>query len=390
MHEPERPTLAIDLFSDESILDPYPGYRAVRDAAPAVWLPEHDVWGIGRFDDVRAALRADEILVSGRGVALNDMLNAQPGSTTLTSDGDEHRKRRSVMMRPMMPRALAEVRPRIEKLSGELVDRLLTLDTFDGIADFAQFLPVAVVSQLVGLPEEGRERMLEWAAAGFNALGPANERCLAGLPVFSELIRYAASVETSRLRPDGWAAGIMKAADAGEIDAQDARSVFIDYVAPSLDTTLLATGHLLHLLGRHPDQYEQVRANPKLIPSAVNEALRFASPVRAFTRLAVKAYRTGDIDIPEGDRVLILYGSANRDERHYSDPDRFDVTRDARDHLAYGSGVHRCAGSHLAQLELEALLRAVVERVRRIEVGEPRILMSNMLHGYDGFDASFN
>jgi len=95
------------------------------------------------------------------------------------------------------------------------------------------------------------------------------------------------------------------------------------------------------------------------------------------------------VSIPQGERVLILYGAANRDERRYAEPDRFDVTRDSRDHVAFGHGVHRCAGGHLAQLEMEALLRALVARVRHIEVGEPRMLMSNMLHGYEAFEASF-
>src|SRR6185436_4658368 len=115
---------------------------------------------------------------------------------------------------------------------------------------------------------------------------------------------------------------------------------------------------------------------------AVNEVLRFEAPVRAFTRFATKPYRTDGVAIGEGERVLVLFGSANRDERRYADPDRFDVTRDARDHVGFGHGVHRCAGGHLAQLELEALLHALVARVRRIEVGEPEPLLSNVLRGY--------
>jgi cytochrome P450 len=132
-----------------------------------------------------------------------------------------------------------------------------------------------------------------------------------------------------------------------------------------------------------------VRANPECIPAAVHEALRFESPVRGFTRLAPDGYRAGAVRIPAGERVLLLYGAANRDERRFAEPDRFDVTRDARDHLAFGHGVHRCAGGHLAQLELESLLRALVARVRRIEVGEPEVLMSNLLRGWRSFPASF-
>jgi cytochrome P450 len=387
---PDRAALQVDLFSDEAIRDPYPVYCAIRDCAPAVWLPEHGVWVLGRYQDVRAALRADESLVSGRGVSLNSLVNDQPGHNTLMSDGELHRKLRSTLMKPMMPRTLAEVRPRIEKLADALVEQLLAKESFDGIADFSRHLPLAVVSHLVGLPAEGRERMLEWAGATFNALGPMNERAQAAVPTMLGMFQYAASLERSRLQPDGWAARLFAAADAGAIDAADIPGLIIDYIGPSLDTTILGTGHLLYLLGAHPEQYDRLRGDPELVPAAVAEALRHGSPVKAFTRFALTHYEAGGVSLPEGDRVLILYGAANRDERHYADPDRFDVTRDARDHLAFGHGVHRCAGGHLAQLEMESLLRAVVARVRRIEIGEPHALMSNMLHGYESFRASFH
>jgi cytochrome P450 len=384
-----RPELAADLYSDAAILDPHPLYRAIRDLAPAVWLPAHGVWALGRFADVRAALRADEVLVSGRGIALNEAVNATPSRTTLASDGELHRGRRAVLMKPMLPSALEEVRGTLERLADDLVTRLLARDAFDGIADFARFLPVSVVSHLVGLPEEGRERMLAWAAATFDALGPWNARAQAGAKELLELVRYALAVERSRLAPDGWAVRLFEAADAGRLDPEDVPGLLIDYVAPSLDTTILATGHLLHLLGSHPEQWARVRANPALVPGAVHEALRYEAPVRAFSRFAVKPYRADGVAIPEGERVLVLFGAANRDERRYPDPDRFDVTRDARDHLGFGHGVHRCAGGHLAQLELEALLRALVARVRRIEVGTPEPLMSNVLRGYRSLPASF-
>jgi cytochrome P450 len=385
-----RPELDVDLYTDDAILDPFPLYRAIRDRAPAVWLAAHGVWALGRFDDVRAALRADEALVSGRGVALNDFVNAQSAGTTLASDGELHRARRALIMKPMMPSALRDVRGEIERLADELVAELAKRDGFDGIADFARHLPVAVVSHLVGLPEEGRERMLVWAAATFDMLGPANERGRAALPAMLEMIEYVTQLDRSRLRADGWAARLFDAADAGQIEEREVAGLLVDYVAPSLDTTILATGHLLHLLGRHPEQYDWLRADPSRIPATVNEALRLGSPVRAFTRFAAKPWIREDVAIPEGDRVLLLFGSANRDERRYAEPDRFDPTRDARDHVAFGHGVHRCAGGHLAQLELESLLRALALRVRRIEVGEPRPLLSNVLHGHASFSASFD
>ena len=379
-----------DLYTDAAIRDPHPLYRAIRDLAPAVWLPAHDVFALGRYDDVLAALRNDKVLISGRGVALNAAVNEVPSRTTLISDGELHRQRRSVLMKPMMPNALRGVRTRIEVLADALVADLAARGSFDGIADFARHLPVAVVSHLVGLPEAGRERMLEWASATFNVLGPANARATEALPVLGEMVRYASEVKSDGLAPDGWAAGVFAAAREGRLDPEDARGLLIDYIGPSLDTTILATGWLLLSFGKHPEQYDRVRANPELIPAAVREVLRFESPVRSFSRVAARAYECGKVSIPAGARVVVLYGSANRDERHFAEPDRFDVTRDARDHLAFGTGAHRCAGAHLAQLELEVLLRTLVERVRRIEVGEPEPLMSNALRGLRSFPASFH
>jgi cytochrome P450 len=346
------------------------------------------VWALGRFADVRAALRADEALVSGRGVALNDLVNQGSAGTTLASDGALHRARRALIMKPMMPGALREVRPTIERLADSLVAELLARDSFDGIADVARRLPLAVVSHLVGLPEEGRERMLAWAAATFDGLGPPNARSAAAGPAMLEMIGYAARVDRASLAPQGWAARLFAAADAGVIDASAVAGLLIDYIAPSLDTTVLGAGHLLFLLGRHPEEYARVRAHPELVPGAVAEALRLGSPVRAFSRFAAKPWVAGEVAIPEGERVLLLFASANRDERRWQDAERFDAARDAKDHVAFGHGVHRCAGGHLAQLELEALLRALVARVRRIEVGEPRPLLNNVLHGHAGFAAS--
>jgi cytochrome P450 len=384
-----RPSLDADLYADTALRDPFPLYRAIRERAPAVWLPAHGVWALGRYDAVRAALHADDALISGRGVALNDFVNDHSAGTTLASDGALHRARRALVMKPMMPGALREIRPEIERLAGALVEGLVARGEFDGIADFARHLPVEIVSRLVGLSEEGRERMLAWAAATFDALGPANARAAAAGPALREMIAYALGVDRSRLRAVGWAARLFDAADAGEIGAGDVAGLLVDYIAPSLDTTILGAGHLLYLLGTHPEQYQRVRADPALVPAAVHEALRLGSPVRAFTRFAVKPYAADDVAIPEGERVLVIFASANRDERRWADPERFDVGRSARDHLAFGHGVHRCAGGHLAQLELESLLRAVVARVRRIEVGEPLPLLNNVLHGHAAFRASF-
>jgi cytochrome P450 len=384
----KQPVLDVDLYADEAIVDPYPLYREIRDLGPAVFLSVHNAWAIGRFEDVRAALRADEVLVSDQGVALNDLVNGQPAITTLTSDGNLHRRRRRVLMKPMMPSALAGIREQIDELADELVADLTERGSFDGIADFARHLPLSIVSRLVGLPEEGRQRMLAWAAASFNLLGPFNARAEAAVAPFVEMVEYATHVQPDGVRDGGWASLLYRAVEEGKLEEQEPAGLLIDYIAPSLDTTILGAGHMLFELGRNPQQWEKLRAEPERIPATVHEALRFEAPVRAFSRFAIADYDVDGTVIPEGDRVLILYASANRDERHFEDPDRFDITRDAKGHVAFGAGVHRCAGAHLAQLEMEALLRALVARVRTIDVATPVPLMNNVLRGYDSFEVT--
>ncbi len=384
-----RPAFDADLYTDAALADPYPLYRTIRDLGPAVWLTAHDAWAIGRFDDMRAALRADAVLVSSHGIAMNPLLNSEGTRITLTTDGELHRQLRSVLMKPMMPSALHAVQAEVERLADDLVTALLAREHFDGIADFAQHLPVAIVSHLVGLPEDGRERMLAWAKATFDALGPLNARTKAATPLIMEMLGYAMSVERAKIRPDGWAEQLFAAADAGKIEATDVASMLIDYIAPSLDTTILGLGHLLWELGRRPDQWAMLRADEGLIPRAIDEILRLHAPVRAFSRFAVADHDVAGTTVPAGSRVLILFASGNRDERRFADPDRFDLTRDARDHLGFGHGVHRCAGSHVAQLEMQSLLRAMVRRVRSIEVADAELGPNNVLYGYRSFRASF-
>lgn len=385
----KSPSLDIDLFSEAAISDPYPCYKSIRDLGAAVWLSNYDAWAISRFDDVRAALRADSILISGKGVAMNDFINDAPNRTTLSSDGDLHRQRRKVLIKPMMPAALKDVRDEVQAKSDLLVDNLMSKSSFDGITDFARYLPLSVVSFLVGLPEDGREQMLDWAGAIFNALGPLNQRAHDAGPGMMAMLTYADEIDPAKLEPQGWAAAVFKAAEAGKLDPEDARGLIIDYVAPSLDTTILGAGHMLYQLAKNPAEFDKVKADPTLIPAAVHESLRIGSPVRAFTRLAETDYNEGEVSIPAGDRVVILYGAANHDGRHYSDPETFSVERNPKDHVGFGHGVHRCAGGHLAQLELECLLDSMVRKVSRIEAGEPTPLLSNMLSGFAAFEASF-
>ena len=290
---------------------------------------------------------------------------------------------RRIIRVPLTAPALKDVAPRIEREADALVERLVKMGSFDAIGDCARHLPVSIVSDLVGLPAEGRANMLRWAAATFDALGAMNERGKAALPHIQELHAYCRDASTIEgLKPDGWAAAIWQAAERGEIPREKCPAMMRDYISPSLDTTIFAIGSLIWLFGNNPDQWDLVRRDPSLISSAINEAVRLESPIRGFTRVVVEATVLDGVELPAGSRILVLYASANRDERKWDAPEKFDVRREVRDHLGFGIGAHVCAGMHLARLEMTALMAAFARRVSRFELGEPVRAVNNVLRGF--------
>ena len=256
-----------------------------------------------------------------------------------------------------------------------------------GVKDFAAHLPVSVVGDLVGLEESGRENMLDWAAATFNALGPMNERTSAALERALGLVQYVQQLSPERMRPGGWASLVFAEIETGALKPMEAAMMVVDYVAPSLDTSILAAAHMLWRLGVTDGAFDALRSEPSLVHSLVDESVRLASPIRAFTRFATSDYVTAHGKVPQGARLAVLYASANWDERHYENADQFVIDRNPRDQLGWGHGVHLCAGKHLARMEMEALALALARRVRRIEVGEPTPLLNNVLQGFDALPA---
>jgi cytochrome P450 len=182
-------------------------------------------------------------------------------------------------------------------------------------------------------------------------------------------------LDRSRVKPGSWAAGVFDAVDRGEIGRVEARMMIADFLAPSLDTTVHSISHMLWLLGRNPDAWQRLRREPELVPAAVVEAVRIASPVRCFTRRISRDVELGGVQLRAGDRVALLFAAANMDERRFPDPTRFDLDRPPGGNLGWGNGPHTCIGIHLAKLEMAALLRALIARVETIETvaGPPRI-----------------
>jgi cytochrome P450 len=379
-----------DFWDDGVILDPYPHYDRLRDLGPAVWLERHDAWAITRYDAVRAALLAPEVFSSADGCMMNEPMNASTQGIMLCSDDPEHLAMRRLFARPLQPKALESLRARLQALVDERLDELAARQQFDAVAELAHLLPLEVVTQLVGLDDEGRANMLTWAAGIFDAFGPLpNTRTEAGLAIAQEVISYVLErVERRNLIPDGWGSALFVAVDAGTISETTARLLLVDYLTPSLDTTINAASAAIELFAAHPDQWQLLRGDLSLLPQAINEVVRLESPIRAFARSVRQATRIGDAELRRGDRALMLYACANRDPRKFVDPERFDITRRNGDHLGFGMGTHLCAGMHLAKLEISVLLGAMAKRFAAIRTGTAKRNPHNTLRGLASLETS--
>jgi cytochrome P450 len=373
------PTDDVDLFSDEVLAEPYEHYRRLRDLGPVVWLSAHDLYAVHRYADVRTVLDNADVFCSGQGVGFNDLINAIGPGTTLMSDGDQHRRLRSVILGPLTPKALAELRSEAQALADRLVDGLVGRGEFDAVADLAEVLPATWVPDLLGWPDDARDRLIGWGSANFDALGPPNARTDAGGPGLMEMANYAIHLAQSTLPEGSMAAGILAAAARGDIDPAQCPLAIIDYLAPSLDTTISALGNAIWLFATHPDQWQLLRRNPDRVKAAFNEVLRMETPINSFSRVTTRSAEIDGAEIPAGARVLVSYASANRDERQWDDADVFDITRNSASQIAFGYGNHACAGMGLARLEGAAVLGALAERVERFELTAPPVRKLNNL-----------
>jgi cytochrome P450 len=376
-----KPTVDVDLYADSVVEDSTAAFQRIRDAGPVVRLPRNRMWAMGRYEDVRAALRDEELFTSDHGVAANSLINLTGRKSILFSNGETHATRRQVQMRSLGTKALAPTADRLDAEADAIVKGLVGVGEFDAVRDFSSGLPVRVVADLIGL-RVSSDQLLAWAATAFDQLGPFNRRWWNSGPSSIGLYVHMLRLNRTRFLPGSWAASVFDAADRGEIGKFEARMMIIDFVAPGLDTTILAATHMLWLLGRNPEAWQRLRQDPALIPAAVVEAVRMSSPVRCFTRRVSHAAELGGVRLRPGDRVAMLFGSANMDERHYPDPTRFDLDRPPGGNLGWGNGPHTCIGIHLAKIEMQALLRALVANVETIKCVEtPKRIRNNTLQG---------
>jgi cytochrome P450 len=379
------PVYKPDIYSVDAIVNPYPHYQRLRDLGPVVWLTKHKVYALPRYAECKAVLRDDKTFLSGSGVALNLLANRLSRGTTLNSDGAEHDRRRKLLAHGLLPRALRAIDDSVDAMAATVVEAALNKGEIDGVNDLAAAMPLAVVPDLIGWPRDQREHLIEWGGATFDVLGPLNWRAIRAIPDVFRMLSFARRVVRKRTFLDGSVADeLLKAADQGKLSHAECPALMVDYLGPSIDTTMSAISNALYLFASHPDQWQLLKDEPALMANAINEVVRYEPPLRAFARRVGRQTEISGVTIRSGARVLVMYASANRDEREWENPAVFDIRRDAGRQIGFGQGAHACAGQSLARLETTAMLRALIERVDRIEAtGSPTWAINNIIHRHE-------
>lgn len=378
------PTLDVDPYALENLRDPYPLYERLREAGPVVHLPRHGVWAMARYEQVKSTLNRPEQFCSSAGAGLTNFRKERPWRTPsllLENDPPAHSHYRGIITTVLSRQVLKELRPRFEAVAEPLIDDLVSRGAFDAVTDLAQVFPLKVFPDAVGVDEAAREHLLLYGDMAFNAFGPRNDLLSESMKKVEPVVAYIGSrCQRSALRPDGLGSRIFDAVDAGKVSEADASLLVRSLLTAGVDTTVSALSASLMLLAQNPEQWQMLRQKPELARPAFEEAMRLESPVQTFFRTTTEAIVLEGVPIPEGEKVLMFLGSANRDPRRWSQPDQFDIARNTTGHVAFGGGIHGCVGQLIARLEGEIILSALARRIRSIEIaGPPRIHPNNTL-----------
>jgi 4-methoxybenzoate monooxygenase (O-demethylating) len=385
------PSVALDPFADDFLRDPFAYHAELREAGPVVWLERYGIWGMARYAEVHDALRDWATYSSAAGVGLSDFRREKPWrppSLLLEADPPEHSRARKAVARAMSPRTIAALREDFARAADGLVAGLLARTaaggTVDGVTDIAETYPLRVFPRAVGVTEDCGEQLLAYGDMAFNAFGPRNQRQADSLAQAQPVGAWiAAHCARDALAPGGLGDRIYASADEGAVTEDEAALLVRSLLTAGVDTTVIGLGCALDCLARDPAQWRLLREDPSLAGPAIEETLRYASPVQTFFRTTTREVEVAGVRIGAGEKVLLFLAAANRDPRRWPDPERFDITRRATGHVAFGYGIHACVGAAFARLEGEVLLQALARQVEVLApAGEPRRRLNNTLSGF--------
>lgn len=353
---------------------PFEAYRALHRGGRAHYNPRRATFIVSRLDDVRAALRDTDQVTSTQGVT-RFRLSAP---LAVLTDGDEHTRLRKQVQPGFSKGAMDSWQEITDKLAIELVTELLDNPGSDVVQRLAIPMPIRLIAQILGVPDTDVDDFRRWSehAVGIMELTPTPSGVVdaaKSMTAMLALLRYfRTQFAAGRLKGSNTVLGrLIEHNTDGSLTDQQLLLIAIHLLIAGNETTTNLLGGMFDTLAHHPDQYDLIRANPDLIPLAVEEQLRITTPIQNLYRYTRADYRIGDVTIPTGSRVLLSFGAANRDPTAFDDPDEYRADRDPRKHIAFGYGAHMCLGAPLARMEAQAVLRQLVARVARISPEGP-------------------
>jgi cytochrome P450 len=335
------------------------------------------LWFVTRHDDVERALLDDERFVRDPALALSpdELAPFQSGlpdsfafidQHMLNRDGADHRRLRRLVTKAFTPRMVERLRPRITEIANELIDAVEARGTMDIVEEYAFLLPITVIAELLGIPVADRDRFRRWSNAVVTPALSAEELTEFGA-LMNDFVAYVADLfELRRRQPaDDLVSALVQVRDGGDsLSEQELFSMVVLLIVAGHETTVNLISNATLALLEHPDELARLRADPARVPAAVEECLRYDSPVeRALNRWAAADVELGGKTIRRGDGVILILGSANRDPERFVDPDLFDPGREDTRHVAFGRGSHYCLGAPLARLEGEIALTTLLRRL---------------------------
>src|SRR5262245_43212550 len=367
-------------FLPEFHANPYPFYHRLRAADPVHRTPM-GLWVLTRYDDVVSVLRDprygreefDQILANVYG---EDTTNASRARSMLFRDPPDHTRLRGLVSQAFTPRVIERMRSHIQEIVDRLLDRVQTANAIDVISDLAYPLPVTVICEMLGVPTDAHSEIRQWSAdlaRSVDAIGmPMDEEVVnRGRAAQQAMLDYFRDLIPERRREprDDLLSLLIAAEEQGDKLTEGELLITCNLLfVAGHETTVNLIGNGLLALLNHPDQLAKLRADPTLLPGAVEELLRYDSPVQRTGRITNVDVELDGRMIPRGSLVLTAIGAANRDPAHFSDPDRLDITRRDNRHIAFGFGIHFCLGAPLARLEGQIAIGTLLRRMPGLQL----------------------
>ena len=377
---------------------PHEVFRRLRRESPVHWQAkdrdgQRGFWIVSRYEDVKHVSKSPRVFCSERGTNIRNMQGGGGGRMMLMMDPPDHGRYRRLVSAGFTPRRIEALESHIEGIVDAVIDGVASKGECDFVTDVAAELPLRVIAEFLGVPDADRHKIFDWSNRLIGFEDPEFMKDASNVSAALEMYGYADRLAEQRLASpqDDITTLLLNAEVEGErLSRPEFSAFFLLLAVAGNETTRNLISHGMRLLIEHPEVRERLLAEPALLPSAIEEMLRFSPPVMYFRRTATQDAEIRGVPIAAGDKVTVWYPSANRDEAVFERPDEFDITRSPNDHLAFGIGEHFCIGSHLARLEIRVMFERLLARLPDIELNGPiRYLHSHFINGVKSMPVRF-